>query len=393
MGVTAHAVYCGSDDANDVTVTHDFADLESARAEVESSRAAVESTRTEAESTRAELEATRAEVESTRAELESLRADVDATRAQVASTRTELDAARAAQSARPSTAPAAAAPRLAVPRPSGATPSMSAPAKPAGAGMARPSAPAASPSPRPPEPTSGVVAVLDQEGAWSGIDLGAVVSVVATDEAVRTLAADWPGTVLANLAAPGVMKALVTMRGMHAPSRIVGFLATGADRALPLGAIEPASLPLAPDAIVAALARHAPAKARVVTVGADVDALLSLRQALARAGTSVSLAWDGKQATDLLDMVHPHAVVADLGAPYDACAVLGRLAASSPVPAAVLIEGTADASAALAMALNNPDVAAKILPRKDLLAVLARSPAAKGPALRPPAAGAVGVRR
>jgi DNA-binding NtrC family response regulator len=186
---------------------------------------------------------------------------------------------------------------------------------------------------------------------------------------------------------------------MHAPTRIFGFIANGtADRALPLGAIEPAALPLAPDAIVAALARHAPAKARVVTVGADVDALLSLRQALARQGTSVSLAWDAKQATDLLDMVHPHAVVADLGAPYDACAVLTRLAASTPVPAAILIEGAADAGAALAMALNNPDVAAKIVPRAQLLSVLGRAtggPAAKGPAPRPgvPAAGALGGRR
>jgi CheY-like chemotaxis protein len=272
---------------------------------------------------------------------------------------------------------------------------MAAPPKPAGGGFGRPAAPAAAPPVRPPEPTSGVVAVLDQDGAWNGIDLGAVVSIVATDEAVRKLATDWPGTVLANLAAPGVVKALVTMRSMHAPSRIIGFLATGADRALALGAVEPASLPLAPDAIVAALARHAPAKARVVTVGADVDALLSLRQALARAGTSVSLAWDGKQATDLLDMVHPHAVVADLGAPYDACAVLGRLAASSPIPAAVLIEGNADASAALAMVLNNPDVADKVVTRKDLLALLGRSAAAKSPALRPSSAGAaaVGVRR
>ena len=355
--------------------------------ELDTLRAELTAAQADAESARAELDASRAEIASTRAELETTRAEAESTRA-------ELDAARTAQSAStPATTAGPAAPRLTVPRPGGTQSSTAAGPKPNAPSLARPSAPAAPPPPAVPEPTSSVVAVLDQEGAWNGVDLGAVVAVVPTDEAVRKLAADWPGTMLANLAAPGVMKALVTMRGMRAPTRIVGFLATGADRALPLGAIEPASLPLAPDAIVAALARHAPAKARVVTVGADVDALLSLRQALARAGTSVSLAWDGKQATDLLDMVHPHAVVADLGAPYDACAVLGRLAASSPVPAAVLIEGTADASAALAMALNNPDVAAKILPRKDLLAVLARSPAAKGPALRPPAAGAVGVRR
>lgn len=363
--------------------------------ELDGLRAELTAARTDVESTRAELESSRAAVASARADAESSRAELESARAEMEETRAELESARGARSAAPPAAPAtpSAAPRPAAAPPGGPVSSMAARLKPPPSGLARPSSSTATPPQPVPEPTSGVVAVLDQEGAWNGIDLGAVVSVVATDEAVRKLAADWPGTVLANLAAPGVMKALVTMRGMHAPSRIVGFIATGPDRALPLGVIEPASLPLAPDAIVAALARHAPAKARVVTVGADVDALLSLRQALARAGTSVSLAWDGKQATDLLDMVHPHAVVADLGAPYDACAVLGRLAASSPVPATVLIEGTADASAALAMALNNPDVAAKILSRKDLLAVLGRSAAAKGPAIRPPVAGAVGARR
>lgn len=31
MGVTGHAVYCGDGDANDVTVTHDFATVEAAK--------------------------------------------------------------------------------------------------------------------------------------------------------------------------------------------------------------------------------------------------------------------------------------------------------------------------------------------------------------------------
>lgn len=353
--------------------------------------------RAEVESVRAELASTRTASSSLQSELESLRGELETSQAELEAARNELVAARATRSAPPPAAPAtpaAAAPRLTVPRPAGPEPSMGVRAKAPASPAARGSAPADAPPIPIPEPTSRVVAVLDQEGAWNGIDVGDAVLVAPTDDAVKKLAADWPGTILANLAAPGVMKALVAMRGMHAPTRIVGFIATGAaDRALPLGAIEPASLPLAPDAIVAALARHAPAKGRVVTVGADVDALLSLRQALARQGTSVSLAWDAKQATDLLDMVNPHAVVADLGAPHDACAVLGRLAANSPVPAAVLIEGTADASSALAMALNNPDVSSKILPRKDLLAVLGRASAAKGPAPRPSAVGGVGLRR
>jgi hypothetical protein len=68
--------------------------------------------------------------------------------------------------------------------------------------------------------------------------------------------------------------------------------------------------------------------------------------------------------------------------------VLGRLAESSPVPAAVLIDGSADVSTALAMALNNPDVAAKIVSREQLLAGFRASGGAKGAAPRPAGAQA-----
>jgi DNA-binding response OmpR family regulator len=54
---------------------------------------------------------------------------------------------------------------------------------------------------------------------------------------------------------------------------------------------------------------------RVLTAGADADALISLRQALAREGMSVSMAWDGKQAADLLDMIRPEIVVVELDLP------------------------------------------------------------------------------
>jgi hypothetical protein len=206
---------------------------------------------------------------------------------------------------------------------------------------------------------------------------------------VKRLASDWPGRVIVNLAVPGAMKTLLAIRAQGGTSRILGFVANGkADRALALGVIEPAARPIEPDGIVAALEAHAPANGRVVTVGADVDALLSLRQALARAGKSVSLAWDAKQATDLLDMVHPHAVVADLGAPHDASAVLARVAVSEPVPAAVLIDGAADGAPTLLTALNDPDAAAKIASRKDVLELLSRAASApapqRGPAKGPP---------
>src|SRR5207249_8597336 len=89
-------------------------------------------------------------------------------------------------------------------------------------------------------------------------------------------------------------------------ARFWGCLADpGADRALMLGMIEAVGSPIDPDEVVATLARYAVRGTRVVTAGAEVDALMSLRQALARGGLSVSMAWDAKQAADPLPVVRP----------------------------------------------------------------------------------------
>jgi len=232
-----------------------------------------------------------------------------------------------------------------------------------------------------------LVAVLDDEGAWSGVTLELrPTMILAPDEAaVARLAAARPEVVVVNLAASGAMKTLIAVRALGARTRLCGYLAkAGSDGALPLGAVEPAGRPLAPDAIVATLRPRMLARARVVAVGADVDAMLSLRQALGREGASVSLAWDAKQATDLLDMVHPHVVVVDLEMARDACIVLARLAASQPMPIVVLIEGPASSGADLATVLGNPEVASQLVSRTHLLgAVRSRAGSAPSKAARP----------
>ena len=239
----------------------------------------------------------------------------------------------------------------------------------------------------PAKSASELVAVLDDEGAWSGVAVEQQQTMIlAPDEAgVARLASARPRVVVVNLAASGAMKTLAAVRALGARTRLCGYLAkAGSDGVLPLGAVEPAARPLAPDAIVAALAPCMPARARVVTVGADVDAMLSLRQALGRQGAAVSLAWDAKQATDLLDMVHPHVVVVDLEMARDACIVLARLAASQPVPIVVLIEGPASSGVELAMVLADPEVGSRLVSRKNLLgAVLNRAGSAPSQALRP----------
>jgi CheY-like chemotaxis protein len=134
--------------------------------------------------------------------------------------------------------------------------------------------------------------------------------------------------------------------------------------------IEPAARPLAPDAVIAALAAQVAAGTRVVTVGADFDALLSLRQALSRQGLSVSMAWDAKQAAELVEMVRPSIVVADLGMQRDACAFVASLTGASPMPTVVLIEGTGDTAASFAAALGDPALTARLTPLGSLMSVL-----------------------
>jgi chromosome segregation ATPase len=269
------------------------------------------------------------------------------------------------------------------------------PAK-ADAGNARP---AVDPPPRlvaeapAPRSASGVppaaeeVAVLDDESAWTGVTVDRPQTTIFAPDAagLARLASARPGVVLVNLAAVGMMKTLASVRALGPRTRLFGYLArSGSDGALPLGTLAPTARPLEPDAVVAALASRVPARARVVTVSADVDAMLSLRQALGRQGASVSLAWDAKQASDLLDMVHPHVVVADLEMGRDVGIVLARLAASQPVPILVLIEGSADCGPDLATVLGNPEVASQLVSRKDLLgAVLGRSASTPSKAARP----------
>ena len=112
-------------------------------------------------------------------------------------------------------------------------------------------------------------------------------------------------------------------------------------------------------------------RSRVLTTGDDVDALISLRQALTRNAMSVSMAWNAKQAVDLLPMVRPHVVIIDLGqAPSDAIPVLGLVAATKPTPVTVLVPGSKDAATTFAKVLEGAGGARAGLPLAELLGKL-----------------------
>src|SRR5438094_405205 len=222
--------------------------------------------------------------------------------------------------------------------------------------------------------------VIDVEDRWNekALDGHHVEVLPPADDLAEQIAELSPARIVVNLLAPGALGALVAARAAGCGARFWGCLANpGADRALMLGMVEAAESPIDPDDVVTTLERYAARGTRVVTVGADVDALMSLRQALARKGLSVSMAWDAKQAADLLQVVRPEVVVVDLALPRrDGYGIVARLAALDPPPSAILVPGPDDAAVAFAAALADSASAGGALQLGQLLAaVLARSEA------------------
>jgi len=266
----------------------------------------------------------------------------------------------------------------------------------AGAPERRPAAPAAPPAPAPApvrlavtsaprtakvrelEAGRKAVVVVDGDGTWERVLIPGhqVVVVAPDDEAAARITALNPVRVIVNLASRDVLPTMLGVRELSPTTRIWGCIADpAANRALSLAMLEPSIHPLDPDGVVEVVRSYLGRGDRVVTAGADVDALMSLRQALSRLGISVSMAWDGKQAVDLLGVVKPQVVVIDLDLPkregYAITAGLGRIGAT---PHAVLLGGGAETATAFAATLADPDSLSRSVPLETLLTdVLART--------------------
>ena len=216
------------------------------------------------------------------------------------------------------------------------------------------------------------IAVLDVDPIWESAAIaGYEVVVVSPEEDTAGAIAELdPARVVVNLAAPGAMEAVAALRGAGSEAKVWGCIGVaGADRAVPIGVVEVAARPLDCDAILDILKGHTTRGTRVVTAGADVDTLMSLRQAMARLGMSVSMAWDAKQATDLLTVVRPEVVVIDLDLPRQAgYGIMARLSMANPVPCAVVVPGKDDATDAFAATLAQAGMADLAVPRDRLLA-------------------------
>jgi CheY-like chemotaxis protein len=160
--------------------------------------------------------------------------------------------------------------------------------------------------------------------------------------------------VLVNVAASGAIAAIAALRAAGCARRLWSYVgAPGAAAVLALGMVEIAPRPLDAEALLALIAAYATRGTRLLAVGAEADAFISLRQALGRQGMSLSIAWDDKQAADLVPMVRPEIVVVDLALPprggHGAVASLAEL---EQTPTTILVphDGDGDGAALLAAA-------------------------------------------
>ncbi len=125
-----------------------------------------------------------------------------------------------------------------------------------------------------------------------------------------------------------------------AGTTLVGYAADAHDRSCILGAVRCFVDPPTAAEAAAVLEAMPRGTRRVLTLSEDVEAFLGAKIGLAKAGHSVSMACDAKQATDLLEMLTPDAVFVDVRtAPTAAAQFLAALAPESGRVVVVLVHG------------------------------------------------------
>jgi CheY-like chemotaxis protein len=269
--------------------------------------------------------------------------------------------------------------------PEAAAPAPAPPGRPEPPAEAPEPPPAASESPAAPEPPAAPaghvdgVMVIDLDPTWAdGANVEGGVTVLAPAEASAAAAA---GRVahgaIVNLAVAGAAAALTALAETMPPGRLVACIAPpGTGRSAALGRVVAAPRTSDPAVLAAMVGRIAGRGARIVTASDDVDALAPIRRKLAEGGVSVSMAWDSKQALDLLEMMRPVLVVVDLALPRaEGYGLVARLAAAEPVPSLLLLVGDEDPAAGLAAALDER-CRAPVATRAHLLSVAAGGPGA-----------------
>lgn len=218
----------------------------------------------------------------------------------------------------------------------------------------------------------GTVVLLDDAVTLDGLTVAGhqiLVEVPNTDLARRLSSAE-PDAVVVNLAAPEAFDTLLAWRAAGAKRPVLGCVSISAlGQSLALGRVEVLSTLGDADEVRDAVRGLAPAAVRVLAVGSDSTTLLALRQALARTGLTVSLAWDADDGARLLAAERPHVVLVDLEL-RDAGGyrMVVAVAECDPHPGLVLVPGFGSAADGFAdLFARQPRLLEAAPPLQDLL--------------------------
>jgi hypothetical protein len=223
-----------------------------------------------------------------------------------------------------------------------------------------------------PAPGPGVVAIVGGDDAFAAAPpTGIQVAVLRPEpHLARRLTQLGARRVVVNLASAGCLAAVASLRAEGYGPPLWGCLAVPESAAvLPLGPIETVPRSLDPETVLALLGRRPGGGTRLLAIGTTPDSLLGLRPTLTRAGVSMSIAWDAKQAADLLGMVRPEVVIVDLALPSGGgYKIVANLAYLEPQPLTVLLPAEGDdAAAAFAAALTERSHRGGAVPRAKAL--------------------------
>jgi hypothetical protein len=219
--------------------------------------------------------------------------------------------------------------------------------------------------------SAGRVAVIDDAPGWERVVAAPaeVVGMRPGDASAERIAEIDPEWVVVNLAAPGAFAAIERLRSAGATAPLWGCLGSSShEGVLGVGPIEILEPPLDPEHVLERLGPHLIDRRRVLAVGADGPAILALRQALARVGLAVSIAWDTKKAVDLLELMRPEIVIVDLGLPpRGGHPLVTALAGALDQPLVVLLPSGRDDEAAFAQVSGPVLAGPRAVSREQLL--------------------------
>ena len=198
--------------------------------------------------------------------------------------------------------------------------------------------------PRPKTSEGRRIAVIDVDPIWesAAIEGDEVVVVSPEEDTAGALSEMGPARVVVNLAAAGALDAVAALRGAGSEAKVWGCIGlAGAERAIPVGIVEVAARPLDCDAILEILKGYTSRGTRVVTAGADVDTLMSLRPGDG-APRHVGVDGLGREAGDRSPHRRPPRGRRSSTSTCRAHAgygILARLSLATPVPCAVSCPG------------------------------------------------------